>query len=170
MTTPYQALSPVSILNSVQKWCVSNRLKINESKSKVLLFASSQKLGTIDFSTQLLLGNSRLKYCDKYKYLGVTLDSEMTLTSLLADTKKIVSNRLFNLRKLRHYITEKAAVSIYKQTILPVLTTPVLLLSLVISRTDMNCKYYKMMLFELVLMLNAVINSLLLLCTSERIY
>ena len=111
-------------INSVQKWCVSNRLKINESKSKVLLFASRQKLGTIDYSTQLVLGNSRLKYCDKYKYLGVTLDSEMTLTSLLADTKKIVSNRLFNLRKLRHYITEKAAVSIYKQTILPVFDYP----------------------------------------------
>ena len=29
-------------------------------------------------------------------------------------------NRLFNLRKLRHYITEKSALAIYKQTILPV--------------------------------------------------
>ena len=31
-----------------------------------------------------------------------------------------MSNRLFNLRKLRHYITEKSALAIYKQTILPV--------------------------------------------------
>ena len=68
---------------------------------------------------KLYLGDSTLNYCDKYKYLGVTLDREMNLTSMLADTKKSVSNRLFNLRKLRHYITEKSALAIYKQTILP---------------------------------------------------
>ena len=43
----------------------------------------------------------------------------MTLTNLLNDTKKSVMNRLFNLRKLRHYITKKSVLSIYKQTILP---------------------------------------------------
>ena len=45
----------------------------------------------------------------------------MTLANYFSDTKKIVMNRLFNLRKLRSYITEKSAVAIYKQTILPVL-------------------------------------------------
>ena len=45
----------------------------------------------------------------------------MTSANYLSDTKKIVMNRLFNLRKLRSYITEKSAVAIYKQTILPVL-------------------------------------------------
>ena len=84
-------------VNSVQKWCVSNRLKINESKSKVILFGSRQKLGPIDYSIQIILGTSSLNYCNKYKYLGVTLDSEMKLTTLLADTRKTVSNRLFNL-------------------------------------------------------------------------
>ena len=39
---------------------------------------------------------------------------------LLADTKRSVTNRLFNLRKLKHYITERCALAIYKQTILPV--------------------------------------------------
>ena len=107
-------------LNNVHQWCVSNRLKINVSKSKVLLFGSRQKLGKINFSQNLLMGNSTLDYCIKYKYLGVTLDREMNLTALLSDTKRIVTNRLFNLRKLRHYITEKSALAIYKQTILPV--------------------------------------------------
>ena len=75
----------------------------------------------MDYSIHLSLGISSLNYCNKYEYLGVILDSEMNLTSLLADTRKSVSNRLFNLPKLRHYITEKSALSIYKQTILPVL-------------------------------------------------
>ena len=44
----------------------------------------------------------------------------MSLTGLLSDTKKSVLNRLFNLHKLRRYITEHSAIAIYKQTILPV--------------------------------------------------
>ena len=107
-------------VNSVQRWCIKNRLKVNISKSKVLLFGSRNKLSNVDYSCKITLGNEHLSFTDNYKYLGVLLDREMNLTSLLADTKKIVTNRIFNLRKLRHYITEKSALAIYKQTILPV--------------------------------------------------
>ena len=47
-TTMLQKMQPE--IDRVQHWCVANRLKINESKSKVLLFASHQKLSKIDFS------------------------------------------------------------------------------------------------------------------------
>ena len=66
-----------------------------------------------------MLGNKPLKFTDEYKYLGVTLDKEMSLTSFLSDTKKIVFQKLFNLSKLRYFTREKGAISIYKQTILP---------------------------------------------------
>ena len=107
-------------IDNVQQWCTSNRLNIIVSRSRILLFGSHTKLGKVDYSANLSLGNSTLNYCNKYKYLGVTLDREMTRTSLLTDTKRSVTNRLFNLRKLRHYITEKSTIAIYKQTILPV--------------------------------------------------
>ena len=66
------------------------------------------------------MGNQSLQFTDKYKYLGVMLDCEMNLTNLLSDVKKTVSSRLFNLRKLRYYITENSALAIFKQTVLPV--------------------------------------------------
>ena len=56
-----------------------------------------------------------MKNVDKCKYLGVILDKEMTLTSLLSDVKKNVLN------KLRFYINENTSLAIYKQTILPIL-------------------------------------------------
>ena len=61
-----------------------------------------------------------MKLTDKYTYLGVSLDKEMTLTGLLSDTKKSVLNRLSNFRKIRRYVNEKTALTVYKQTILPV--------------------------------------------------
>ena len=42
----------------------------------------------MNYEKKILLGTRPLKFTDKYKYLGVTLDSEMTLISFLADTKK----------------------------------------------------------------------------------
>ena len=53
--------------------------------------------------------------------MGAVIDKEMTLTGLLTDIKKSVLCKLFSLRKLCRYIIEKCAISIYKQTILPVL-------------------------------------------------
>ena len=43
----------------------------------------------------------------------------MSFAALLTDVKKSVLNKLFILMKLRPYITEKCAISIYMQTILP---------------------------------------------------
>ena len=92
-------------MNDVQFWCTANKLKLNVSKSMVLIITSRHKLGKIDYSNEVKMGNQSLQFTDKYKYLGVMLDCEMNLTSLLSDVKKTVSSRLFNLRKLRHYIT-----------------------------------------------------------------
>ena len=50
-------------IDNVQLWCMANRLKINESKSKVLLFASRQKLVKIDLTRNIRLGNVPLSYC-----------------------------------------------------------------------------------------------------------
>ena len=44
----------------------------------------------------------------------------MCLIPLLKNIKKRVSNKMFVLRKLRKYLNEKAAVQVYKQTIMPI--------------------------------------------------
>ena len=78
-----------------------------------MAFGSRSKLQKVDYEKKILLGTRPLKFTDKYKYLGGTLDSEMTLIIVLADTKKTVLQRLFNLRKLRYYKSEKGALVIY---------------------------------------------------------
>ena len=62
-----------------------------------------------------------IKFVNNHVYLGVTLDSAMTLTPLRKCIKKRVSNKIFKLRKIRKYLTFDAALLIYKQTILPII-------------------------------------------------
>ena len=55
----------------------------------------------------------------KYNYLGIMLDSEMTLEQFYKTILKKINYRIFSLRKIRKYISFEVAVQIYKQTILP---------------------------------------------------
>ena len=75
----------------------------------------------------------------------------MSLTSFLCDVKRSVANRLFNFRKLRRYISDKSAITIYKQTILPVFDYAGFLMlacnksdrhSLQVIQNDMLCTCY----------------------------
>ena len=52
--------------------------------------------------------------------MRVILDDEMSLIPLLKNIKKLINNRMFQLRKIRKYINTHAAILIYKQTILPI--------------------------------------------------
>ena len=92
---------------------------LNVSKSKCLVISSRNKLCRIDYTQKLLVRNISLEYVKKFCYLGVYLDSEMSLSPLVSHVKKVVTNRAKTLSKIRKYITSQCALSIYKQTILP---------------------------------------------------
>ena len=117
-TRIHQRIQPE--LNILQEWFNLNRLKLNIKKCSTLLIATRSKLSNVDYTNKVTIDNIPLNFVDKYKYLGTTIDKEMTLSGLLSDIKKSVLNRLFTLRNIRRYITEKCAITIYKQTILPV--------------------------------------------------
>ena len=62
-----------------------------------------------------------VKFVKQYNYLDIILDDNMTLQPMLKHVKKKINNQVFLFRKIRKYITDKAAISIYKQTILPII-------------------------------------------------
>ena len=86
-------------LDDIGTWCEHNRLKLNVDKSNSLMFGSRSKLAKINYENYVKFSGISLKNVNKFKYLGLTLDKEMTLSGLLSDVKKKVLNKLFNLRK-----------------------------------------------------------------------
>ena len=73
-------------------------------KSKTSVIGSRNKLNRVDYSMAPVINGGPIKFTDKYKYLGGSLDKEMTLSSLLSDTKRSALNKLSSLRKLRYCI------------------------------------------------------------------
>ena len=108
-------------LDAIHHWCERNRLKVSTTKSKCLLFGLRGKLAKVDYQKMLNLSDSLLPFVNSYKYLGITLGSQMDLTDLLSGVKKRITHHLFKLRKLRKYINVQCSLLIYKQTILPLL-------------------------------------------------
>ena len=109
-----------SDIDSIVNWTAKNSLSLNANKTVAMIFGTRAKLLKLGNISTVNLSGTPIKFVKSYSYLGITLDNEKTLQPLVKQIKKSITNKIFNLRKIRKYITEKAAISIYKQTILPI--------------------------------------------------
>ena len=81
-------------------------------------FASSQKISDAP-KLSLKIGYQSLQDVNTYKYLGVTLDSKLTLASFADDINRKIVNKVFKLANYRYMMDEHTAIAVYRQTILP---------------------------------------------------
>ena len=103
-------------LKKLSEWCQLNRVTINNSKSKTVLFGT--RLTSKD-KIKCLLGDTELEQIDNYRYLGVDLDRHLNYDLCITNTIKKVNHKIWLLAKLRYYMTESMAIKIYKGMILP---------------------------------------------------
>ena len=108
-------------LGNFQDWCIVNRLKLNVCKSKSLVIGSYHKMNNIDLNDEFILNDQHLDFTETYNYLGVILDKNMSLVPLSTKLKSCVTNKIYSLVKVRNMINTQCAITIYKQTILPLL-------------------------------------------------
>ena len=74
-----------------------------------------KKLPKIDISSQ------EIQFVDHYKYLGVILDQNLNYQKHLKETFRLASHKVDLLSRIRKFITNDAALLIYKTKILPYL-------------------------------------------------
>ena len=85
------------------------------------MIGSRMKLSSVKDPIPFRVMDKIVKYVDSHSYLGIILDSTMSFTPLMKSVKKRVSNKVFMLRKIRRYLNFEASISVYKQTILPII-------------------------------------------------
>ena len=107
-------------LDSFIGWCTLNGLKINTGKTKSMIVSTATRLKNLKNMASFTIYGEPIDFVKQYNYLGIILDHEMNLTPLVRNIKKRVSIRVFQLRKVRKYMKEHAAILVYKQTIMPI--------------------------------------------------
>ena len=115
-------------LDTVVKWTFGNDLRLNHSKTKAIMFRTRGQLSHLVDPVVFSIQEKRIGFEASHSYLGITLDSAMSLIPLIKNVKKRVSNKIFLLRKIRKYLALNVAVLVYKQTILPIIDYVTLLL------------------------------------------
>ena len=105
-------------LDLTHKWCNGNLLTVNCKKSQWMKISLTNKRKD---DTILTLGNTLLENVKEYKYLGVTIDSQLNFQTYRSAVINRVNLKINHFRKIRTYMTLDSALLLYKGTILPIL-------------------------------------------------
>ena len=115
-------------LVSLSNWCNVNGILANTDKSKLMVFGSPVNLKKIQ-APVLKLCETKLQVVTSYKYLGMTLDSNLNYNLHVKRVISSESGKLKQFQLMRNFLSVRAAVLVYKGTILPLLEYGDVLLS-----------------------------------------
>ena len=107
-------------LDRLITWYSVNLMKVNIGKTKSMLVGTRQKIRNTP-ELQLKISDTLLSNVQCYNYLGISTDCELSFNNYLNNLGNRVHRKIFQLSKIRKYITEFAAFQIYKQTIMPII-------------------------------------------------
>ena len=96
-------------ISDLRTWMITNRLKINDSKTEFLIIRSpfSKVASLQDFT--ISVGGSSICCSETARNLGVIFDSAMNLESHIAHVCKIAYMNLRNIRTIRNVLTDQSA-------------------------------------------------------------
>ena len=107
-------------LTGLAAWCKCNGIKANTDKTKVMVFGSQPMLKNMP-SFEITIDGTPLQTVTAYKYLGITLDSQLKYDKHINKVISNVSGKLKQFRRMRGFLSEKAAILVYKNMILPII-------------------------------------------------
>ena len=112
----YLTESMNSELNKISNWLLCNRLTINNSKTKVLLFT---KMKVQSSELEVLFNGSRIEFVNKFKYLGVFLDNNLSYSDHIDHISSKLSKAIGVMYRLAPNVPTSVLSSLYYALIYP---------------------------------------------------
>ena len=107
-------------MDGLEQWCHQNKLTINTSKTKMMIFGSKRCRDKVG-DPYVTFEGKPIEKVTQYTYLGVKLDQRLKYDLHARALIQKVSDKLTYLRRIRKFINATAALHIYKNMILPIL-------------------------------------------------
>ena len=107
-------------LNLLSHWCDLNGIKANTDKTKIMVFGSQSVQNKLPPFT-IRLGDTPLQSVLSYKYLGITLDTQLNYNLHMNRVIGSVTSKLKQFQRMRSFLNTKAALMVYKNMLLPIL-------------------------------------------------
>ena len=91
----------------LEVWMNENRLKMNNNKTKFILFGSKLQLNKCKTKT-LNVDNTEIELADKIKYLGVLLDQKLNLKQHITSKCQTAMLNIQQIKNISHLLTQEA--------------------------------------------------------------
>lgn len=111
-------------LETIQKWASFWNIKLNEDKTQAILF-KNKKEKTVQSTPKTKIGNTLIPWSSSVKYLGVTLDRNLTFkqhTDNVSKKTKQIRGYLYPLLNPKNKLDINNKRKIYLMTIRPIMT------------------------------------------------
>ena len=99
-------------LRSLKRWANSHFLKLNASKTQLMVFGNSSFMSSFNFHTIRDFDGSIIPVAKQVKLLGITLDSSLSFDLYISEVVSLVNLILRNIRSIRRYLNKSAIESL----------------------------------------------------------
>ena len=97
---------------NIENWCIANKLVLNYSKTFQVIFkAPNKRFNSPDYIVNL--SNTTLELKNETKFLGITLDSNITFKQHLVLLCQKLNLILFMMKAVRPYFDQKTMIELY---------------------------------------------------------
>lgn len=99
-------------LNEINKWLKINKLKLNTSKTKLMMMNREENIN-------ISIDGEVIESVDEIKYLGVIIDNKLKFKSHIEYITKKVASKVGFFKRIRKRVTILTAVNIYNTIVKP---------------------------------------------------
>ena len=113
-------LSLQESINNLLQWTELNHMSLNSYKTKYMTI-TRQKRQNISSGMPLYTGNEKSVEVATHKVLGITIDNNVSWTNHVNELTKRVSQKLYKLAKIKHFLNAHARKLFFHAHIQPVI-------------------------------------------------
>ena len=101
-----------SCISDVKAWATANMLKLNDSKTELMLVTSNRSKHLHNLPTSITIGNDPIPFKQSVKKICFTLDSHLTMNTHVSNIAHRCYFELRRLESIRRFLTSTATATI----------------------------------------------------------
>jgi len=106
-------------LNSINNWCINNRMAINTKKTKAMLITTAQRRKGLTSEPSITLNGDKLEHVTHERLLGVVVDQDLLWKEQVDAVCLKLSRNISLLRRIKPYLDETLRRMFYMAYIQP---------------------------------------------------
>ena len=107
-----------SCISDVNAWATANMLKLNDSKTDLMLVTSKRSKHLHNLPTSITISNAQIPFKQSVRNLGFTLDCHLTMNAHVSNIARTCYFELRRLASIRRFLTSTATATLVSAFVL----------------------------------------------------